>query len=173
MCKVIMRIMVFAAVALGIAGCAHYSVVEPVEDPVTITVLPVINQSELPQIIAPLARNLREKLAHSPNWALVGDDSAEVALQVTISALERSTLARDPADTGRPLSYREIIRISVEWQSELPPPWGPDPVLLIEDDQLLYAQPSLVNAETVAMGEIADRLAEKILQRLDWTGSDL
>ncbi|HSH09343.1 MAG TPA: LPS assembly lipoprotein LptE [Oceanipulchritudo sp.] len=137
-----------------------------------IALLPVVNNTELPQIIAPLARNVREKIAHSPGWDLVGEDEAEVTLQITVTSFNRTALARDPSDTGRPLSYREVIRVSLEWISDLPPPWGDDPVTVVESDQILYAQPSLVNSEAGAMVEIADRLAEKIQQQLDWTGND-
>ena len=166
------RFLVLIPVLL-LGGCAGYEVLEPAAEPVHLAVLPVLNDSELPQIIAPLARNLREKVAHSPNWKLVNAEDADAALQVTVRNFTRSALARDPGDTGRPLSYLEEVEVTVEWISELPPPWGPQATVNVRTDQLLYSQPSLTNAESVAMAEIADRLAEKILQQLDWTGSSL
>ena len=155
----------------GLAGCSSYEPVSVADEPVSLAVLPVINDSSLPQIIAPLARNLREKLAHSPNWDLVAADSAEASLQVTILSLESETMARDSSDTGRPLSYYEEVKVSVEWISELPAPWGGDPVMVVSTDQIIYAQPSLVDARTSATAGVADRLAEKIVQRLDWAKS--
>ncbi len=166
-----LRISLLIPVLLLLGGCAGYEALEPSGAPVRLTVQPVLNETELPQIIAPLSRNLREKLAHSPNWKLVDEADAEAALQVTVSGFTRSSLARDPGDTGRPLSYMEEIELTVEWISDLPPPWGPEPTVTVRTDQLLYSQPSLTSAESVAMAEIADRLAEKILQQLDWTGA--
>ena len=154
--------------ALGLAGCRNYSVVAPAEEPVSIALLPVVNESQLPQVIAPLARNIREGLAHSGNFRLTNEAEAEVQLQVTVLGMSERTMARDPRDTGRPLSYHEEVRVSVEWISELPPPWGPDPELIVTGDQVLYAQPSRVNAQTSAMAGLAERLAERILQSLEW-----
>lgn len=157
-----------ACVAAGLAGCAGYAPVEAPAAPVSIAVAPVINESELAQIIAPLTRNLREGIAHSPNWRLTAEDQAEAVLRLTILDLRQDALARDPADTGRPLSFNTTLRVRVEWDSTQPAPWGGDPVIEVETDQILYAQPSLVNAQTTATAQMADRLAEAILQKLDW-----
>ena len=156
----------FAAVLIG--GCSQYAPLES-REPVTIALAPVVNRSSLPQFIAPLSRNVRERLAHSRNWILVEPAEADAVLRLTIEEIERRAMARDPEDTGRPLSFEEVIRVSVEWDSPLPPPWGPEPVLIIETDQILYAQPSLVDAETATLSEMANRLADKLIQHLDWT----
>ncbi|MEX0324183.1 MAG: hypothetical protein AB3N63_18640 [Puniceicoccaceae bacterium] len=158
----------YSFILVGITGCTGYAPLAVSREPVTVELLPVINRTELPQIIAPLARNIREGLAHSPNWRLSGGQDAQVQLQVTVTAFSRDDIAREPTDTGRPLSFNETVRVSIEWISELPPPWGSDPVVYVESDQLLYAQPSLVDSETVAMAEIAERLSEKVIQQLDW-----
>lgn len=155
-------------ILLGIAGCTGYAPLPVAPEPVKLQLLPVVNRSELPQIIAPLTRNIREGLAHSPNWRLASANQAEVQLQVTVVSFNRDDIAREPTDTGRPLSFNETVRVSIEWISDLPPPWGDDPVVYVESDQLLYAQPSLVDTETVAMAEMAERLAEKVIQQLDW-----
>ncbi|MEX0332642.1 MAG: LPS assembly lipoprotein LptE [Puniceicoccaceae bacterium] len=155
-------------IAVVLSGCAGYEPVETADEPVAIAVAPVINESDLAQIIAPLTRNLREGIAHSPNWRLTGEDTAAAVLHLTIVELEQDALARDPADTGRPLSFNSILRVKVEWESELPPPWGGDPVIEVETDQIIYSQPSLVNAQTTATAQMADRLAAAILQKLDW-----
>ena len=157
-----------ALIAAGLAGCAGYAPVQTADEPVAIAVAPVVNQSELAQIIAPLARNLREGIAHSPNWRLTGEESAAAVLRLTVLDLEQDALARDPQDTGRPLSFNSILRVRVEWDSPLPPPWGGDPVIEVETDQIIYSQPSLVNAQTTATAQMADRLAAAILQKLDW-----
>ena len=136
-----------------------------------IAVAPVVNQSELAQIIAPLSRNVREGIAHSPNWELVSEADAGAVLRLTILEVEREALARDPQDTGRPLSFKEVVRVAVEWDSNSPAPWGDAPVVEVESDQILYAQPSLVNAQTSATAQLADRLAAKVLQKLDWSTS--
>ena len=160
--------LMLAVLVMGLNGCTNYSPLVPKQEPIQITVLPVVNESDIPQIIAPLSRNLREKLAHSPNWELVGQDQAEAKLHVTVLELEKRTMARDPRDTGRPLSFHEEVRVAVEWISELPAPWGANKVIEVSSDQILYAQPSLTDARTSATPGLADRLAEKILHRLDW-----
>ncbi|MGA1205729.1 MAG: LPS assembly lipoprotein LptE [Opitutales bacterium] len=157
--------------AAAMAGCSSYSPVPVSEDPVQVAVLPVINESGLPQIVAPLARNLREKVAHSANFELVPAEAAEAKLRVTVLDLDSEALARDSRDTGRPLSYYEEVRVSVEWISDLPAPWGTDQPIIVSADQILYAQPALVDARTNATAGVAERLAEMIVQRLDWAGS--
>ena len=163
--------LLLSAICLGLAGCSQYSALPVNDEPVRIAVLPVANESDIPQIIAPLARNVREKIAHSANYKLVSADLAEAQLQVTVLSVDQRTMARDPRDTGRPLSFHEEITVSIEWISESPAPWGADPVVTVSTDQILYAQPSLIDSRTSATGAMADRLADKIIQRLDWAGA--
>jgi len=158
-----------AVISMGIIGCSNYTPLTAPAEPTALAVAPVINESELPRIIAPLSRNVREGIAHSPNWKLVSESNAEVVLRITVLGVERVALARDPKDTGRPLSFHEVVQVSVEWDGEGPAPWGDDPVVTVESDHILYTQPSLVNASTMAMAPLADRLAGKILQKLDWS----
>jgi len=162
-----------ASILLGllfIAGCRHY---EPVEagDPIRIAVAPIINDSEIAQIVAPLSRNVREALAHSRAFDLVSEKQADVVLKLRVVSLNRRALARDPEDTGRPLSYRETVRVAIEWDSELPAPWGEDAVTRVESELLLYAQPALVTAEASAVAELCDDLSRKIAGRLNWPTS--
>jgi hypothetical protein len=167
--KMILRPSFLLALAtLGLFGCAGYEPLGTHGEQMDIAVAPVINESELAQIIAPLARNVREGIAHSPNWRLVSEEDAEAVLRLTILEVERDALARDPEDTGRPLSFHELVRVAVEWDSSSPAPWGENPVIEVESDQILYAQPSLVNSQAMAMSQLADRLAAKVLQKLDW-----
>jgi len=161
--------LILTVIVVAMCGCTSYSPVSSNQKPVKVAVLPIVNESDLPQIIAPLARNLREKLAHSPNWDLVGKETAEAKLQVTVLALEKRAMARDPRDTGRPLSFYEELRVSVEWISELPAPWAPADEILVTSDLVLYGQPSLTDSRTSATAGLADRLADKILQRMDWS----
>lgn len=148
-------------------GCAQYTASERV-DPIKIALAPLINESEMAQVIAPLSRNLRERLNHAAGWHLVSEDEAEVVLEVRLLSLRRNAIARDPEDTGRPLSYAEELQVALEWVSDWPPPWGDDPVIFISVDTLVYAHPSLLTAETAATGELADRLARKILATISW-----
>ncbi len=152
---------------LAAPGCTHYAP-PPARPPVRIALAPVVNEGGPPQLIAPLARSLREGLAHAPNWELVEPDRAEAVLRVTVLPLRREALSRDPADTGRPLSFQDTLALTVEWDSAEPPPWGGEPVLRVEADTLLYAQPSQVTAEAMALPALAQDLARKVLERLDW-----
>lgn len=160
---------ILAALILGLSGCASYEAVQPVQSPVRIALLPISNQSDLPRIIAPLSRNLREQLAHSPNWELVSTGQADVQLLVTVIALDRRAISRDSQDTGRPLSFREEVVVEVEWKSDLPCPWGPSRVFETSSDQIIYGQPSLPDASDSAIASLADRIAAKIVDRMDWS----
>lgn len=170
--KAILRTSGFlAALVLGLSGCTSYQAVMPVATPTRIAVLPILNQSDLPRIIAPLSRNLREQLAHSANWELVDSDHADARIQVTLLALDRRAISRDPQDTGRPLSFREELIVAVEWISDLPCPWGPSKTFEISSDHILYAQTSLPDANESAIPALADRLASKIVDRMDWSST--
>ncbi len=163
--------LILAALLMGLPGCSSYQAVQPAPERIRIALLPVVNESDLPQVIAPLSRNLREELAHSPNWELVASDRAEALLMVTILSSNRQAISRDPQDTGRPISYREEVVVEVEWKSELPCPWGPSSIFTISSDHILYAQPSLTDARTSATASMADRIAAKIVERMDWSST--
>jgi hypothetical protein len=150
-----------------LAGCQGYAPVDHGGAPTRLALAPVINESGPPQLIAPLSRNLREQLAHAPGWRLVSEASADPVLRLRILSLQREAVSRDPADTGRPLSYYETLRVAVQWDGPGQPPWGPDPVRHVEADTLLYAQPGLIAAEGAAMAGLADDLARKILALLN------
>ena len=152
---------------LLLSGCAGYEPLQSAEAPVRVAVAPIVNHSSLPQVIAPVARNLRERLAHSSRFELVSTEGADGVLLLTINELDRSAMARDPRDTGRPLSYLDTLLVTVEWKGSTEAPWGAEP-LLIEVDQLLYAQPSLIDAESAAVAGMAARLADRIVQRMEW-----
>ncbi|NDV61026.1 hypothetical protein G0Q06_01035 [Puniceicoccales bacterium CK1056] len=149
------------------AGCSSYAPVRPVETR-TIALAPVLNESEVPQIIAPLSRNLREALNHSAAWQLVEPEEAEVLLRLTVLQLDRNAISRDPDDTGRPLSYYEELMVSILWESDLPPPWGVQPVSMVSASTVLYSQPSLTAAEAAAIGELAEEISRKIISRINW-----
>lgn len=164
--KALLQPILLMVTALFLAGCSSYNPV--VQDrPVTrLALAPVINESEIPRIIAPLSRNLREELQHAPEWRLVSGDEADAILEVRIVALDRDAVARVPEDTGRPLSYYETIRIVLEWNGSVPAPWGSAPRRSIQADSLLYAQPSLIESERAAVAELAAELAREIVLEL-------
>jgi len=153
-------------VILLLAGCAHYA---PPEEPVTLrlALAPIVNQAEVPQVIAPLARNLREKMAHSRRFRLTEPAEADAILHLTLVGYNRRAMARDPEDTGRPLSFLETLRVNLDWESELPPPWGPETRHRVETEANLYGQPGLVASEYAALAAMADDLAEKIIRQLE------
>ena len=153
--------------ALFLAGCQNYAPLQT-EEPLRIAVGPVVSQSGVPQVIAPLSRNLREHLNHAEGWTLVGEPDAEVVLHIEVLGLDRDAVARDPADTGRPLSYYETLKVALRWESELPPPWGSESTRIIEGDALIFAQPSLLSSESVALAEMAEAIARKIIDEISW-----
>ena len=166
--KILLRSSVLLFLVIGLAGCTQYAPLERSNTPTAIALPPILNEAGLPQLIAPLARNVREKLAHSPNWELVSPEQAEAQLQLTIVDVQRRAMANDPIDAGRPISFYEVIRVTAEWIGNGPAPWGAPNKITVESDQLLYTQPSLVDAQHSATAELAENLADKILQQLDW-----
>jgi hypothetical protein len=150
---------------LALSGCRGYVPAAP-EGETRVAIAPIMNESGPPQLIAPLARNLRERLHHARGWRVVDEADADATLRIRVSAHRREAISRDPADTGRPLSYFETVQLEVEWDGASPP-WGDDPVRRIEADTLLYAQPSLVTAESAALAGIADDLARQLLALLN------
>jgi len=152
--------------ALILAGCSGYEPI-PAKAPLLLHLAPVVNESAAPQIIAPLSRNLREHLLHDRNWTLVSADSADVVLHIRVTERQRTPVARDPADTGRPLSFRESLLLEVEWDSSLPAPWGSSSTTVLELESLIYSQPGLIQSESTAYGEMAERAAREILSRLN------
>lgn len=158
----------FAALAalVLLAACAGYEPL-PTQEPLRIAVAPINNASGPPQFIAPLARTLREALAHDARWRLVTDpDEAQIVLRVTVLDQVRETVARDPGDTGRPLSFYETLRLALTWESDLPAPWAPSGQAVIEVDTLLYAQPGTAESERAALAELARDASRNVLETL-------
>lgn len=161
-----LKLLAAALLLAVIAGCAGYQA-EPEREPVSLALGPVINESDLPQLSAPLARNLREAIAHAPGYRLAENSSAGARLHVTVTERTRQAVARDPEDTGRPLSYFQSLRLQLRWEGSGIPPWGPDPVSTVDVETLLYAQPSLVQTERAALNEWSERAAREVLARLN------
>jgi hypothetical protein len=161
---------ILLCLSIFLAGCSSYKPVRQAETR-TIALAPILNESDVPQIIAPISRNLREALNHSADWRIVDPEAADVLLQITVLQRQRSAISRDPDDTGRPLSYYEELTVSVSWESDLPPPWGNEPVTTVSANTILYSQPSLAVAESAVMGKLADDIAQKILLKLNWPAS--
>jgi hypothetical protein len=160
-----LKLLAATLLLLALAGCAGYQA-DPEREPVSLALGPVVNESDLPQLTAPLARNLREAIAHAPGYRLDGAQSAGARLHVTVTGRTRQAVARDPEDTGRPLSYFQTLQLQLRWEGPQSPPWGPDPVSTVDVETLLYAQPSLVQTERAALNEWSERAAREVLARL-------
>lgn len=151
------------------AGCAQY---QPLHSPQTaapqpLHLSPVLIQGATPGLAAPLTRQLREALLHSPAFRLSPPHPAIPTLEVRITKEERRDLARDPQDSGRPFSFQDILRVELHWKdSQLPPPWGPDEVFAFDHTVHLYARPSSVEAAQAALPATARAISSRILQLL-------
>lgn len=155
-------------VVLFLAGCVGYRPIDQVDRELALA--PVLNEDGPPGLAGPLSRSLREKLGASPNWNLLPADNAGAVLHITLTATERDVLANDPADTGRPLSYRQTVEVRLRWEGGAPPPWGgSSPERVLRTQIQLFAQPSLVEAGQSALPDLADRLARRIVQELEWS----
>ncbi|NBD37560.1 MAG: hypothetical protein GVY10_03215 [Verrucomicrobia bacterium] len=152
---------------LVLAGCVGYQPVDQVDREVALA--PVLNEDGPPGLTGPVSRSLREKLGASPNWNLLPAENAAAVLHVTLTTTERDVLANDPADTGRPLSYRQTVEVRLRWEGGAPPWGGSSPERVLHTQIQLFAQPSLVEAGQSALPDLADRLARRIVQELEWS----
>lgn len=162
-----MRLACLLLPLLFLAGCVGYQPVDQVDREIALA--PVLNQDGPPGLAGPLSRSLREKLAASPNWNLLPADKAAPVLHVALTATERDVLANDPADTGRPLSYRQTVEVRLRWEGGAPPWGGSSSERVLRIQIQLFAQPSLVEAGQSALPDLADRIARRIVQEMAWS----
>lgn len=153
------------------AGCAAYEPQPVSQHAPSVWIVPITNRSvSAPQSVEPLLRSLRLALATHPAVRLAtSPDTADAELRIEILGIGREDLARDRADSGRPLSYRSSFSVRVEWIGG-PAPWGLPNPRIFEAAQPVYTQPSLVEAEYQAMGLLADSIANQIVEQmtLNW-----
>jgi hypothetical protein len=162
------RAYLYLLVALsGFVGCQHYSVTIPQERTV-IRIAPIINDADIPQVIAPLSRNLREAIAHDPSWMLTAspDDPDIPVLHIRLLQGKTKVISRDPNDTGRPLSVAKSLVAELNWQPMPPPQWSQLESLRITVEGIYYAQPGLIPSSDDFVAELADRLAQEIFNSI-------
>ena len=148
---------------LSLAACQSYEV-EPTGQTRLLQLAPIVNETDLPHLIAPLSRNLREAIAHDPQWSLANAETTAPTLQIRLLSDTERVLSRDPSDTGRPLSLRQSITAELSWEkgsaSEKPP-------IRVEVEGIFYAQPGLIASQDGLINELANRLAREILLALE------
>jgi hypothetical protein len=106
-------------------------------------------------------------LAGSPAVRLDAPGEASNLLQVTVLERTRDPVARNPDDTGRPLSYFETLLLRVTWEGTAPAPWGTAEARFVEVPTLVYAQPSLVSTEAAALAEWTAAAAREVVALLE------
>lgn len=147
---------------LSLAACRNYDI-EPTGSPRLIRIAPILNETDLPQLLGPLSRNLREALAHDPRWSLAAAQSDAPTLQVRLLSAQERVISRDPRDTGRPLSLRQSITAELSWEGA-PASQGP---VLVEVEGIFYAQPGLIDSRDGLIADLANRLAREIVLALE------
>lgn len=153
----------FLAVSLVFStACRQYTIEMPGE-PRPIAIAPIIDDTNLPQLIPPLSRNLREAIVNDPNWMLTDADRSPLVLTVRLIPASRDVISRNPTDTGRPLSVRESVTAVLSWE-------GPSSGIgaqRVSVQGILYSQPGLLPSQDGLIAELADRLAMEILRTLN------
>lgn len=156
---------------LLMAGCAQYQPLHPpaktAAAPQALHLSPVLIQGAPPGLAAPLTRQLREALLHSPAFRLSRPDPGIPTLEVRVNKAERRDLARDPQDSGRPFSFQDTLRVQLHWKdTQIPPPWGTGKVFAFDHTVHLYSRPSSVEAAQAALPTTARAISSRILQLL-------
>ena len=88
--------------ALFLSGCSNYRLGTGSDLSFkTIYVAPVVNESNMPQVVAIISTQIREAFLHEPRVILVNSaDEADVTLSVTLVKQTRQTQTRQTVDTG-------------------------------------------------------------------------
>ncbi|MEY3000775.1 MAG: hypothetical protein RL648_989 [Verrucomicrobiota bacterium] len=151
----------FLAVLIPLGACRHYQV-DPIGEKRGLKIAPILNETDLPHLIAPLSRTLREAISHDPRWTLVRPEDTAPTLHVRLLSDSRSVISRDPTDTGRPLSITQTISAEFWWEKE-PDSTDTFSMRRIEVEGMLYTQPGLLASQDGLLAELADQLAREIL----------
>lgn len=151
---------------LFLGGCAHYEAPrDRVSQPIQLA--PIVNNSTLPQISAPLAKQLRRAIATDRHWHLSSHPQAPM-LQILIAEVDYRSMARNPDDTGQPLSVAQTVRVRFEWLNEhVPIGWDAQIHTDIAVDSLLYTAEGLVGARSQDTQRVAHETARSIMARLN------
>lgn len=153
------------ATLLSLAACRSYQL-EPAREARLIRVAPILNETDLPQLIGPLSRQLREAIAHDPQWSLASSRTDAPTLRIRLLADKRRVISRDPNDTGRPLSLRQSITAELAWEDVAASDSAKAP-LRVEVEGVFYAQPGLIASQDGLVAELANRLAREILLAIE------
>jgi hypothetical protein len=149
-----------------LGGCVGYAPVETsTNPPVAIQLDPIVNRTDSSGIIAPLSRAVREEIAHSPFLELGSTDGPIIRL--TLIERDRQSLARDPEDTGRPLSYEETLAMRIQIESADAHPLAELNGGILMADVQTYAALNFPEASSAASAELALILARKLRQQME------
>ncbi|MGF1450892.1 MAG: LPS assembly lipoprotein LptE [Opitutales bacterium] len=152
-----------AAVAVVVAGCAHYALGDGSEPPFDrVWVAPVQNQALVPRASAPVTGAIRDRFLQEPGkLALADQDAANAArLEVVLTDFSRRMITTLPTDTGRGETFQLVLDASVTLR-------GPDGEVLFRDRPFFaattaFALANFPNAEYQALPVLAKELADKI-----------
>lgn len=148
----------------GLTACASYRPLEPAGAELAIAVAPIVNESSLPQLSAPLARAVRGELASLRGVRLTDTDSADLVLELYLSGGDNRPMARDSADTGRPISFLQGIELRVDWRGDWPHAdsvMAAEPVSFISES-IVYPHPDLVSSRAQTAPRVAADLAAQL-----------
>ena len=151
-------ILIFSLALLS--GCAHYQLGQGNQTTYSsVYVLPVINQSMIPQAQATVNEALVRQFIRAGSTTVENKANAEVILQVTLKDYQKNIAASRTDDTGRARSLGLTLRANATLSK-------PDGTVLHSQDfeasYEFYADGGVTNAEAAALPKLAEMLASKI-----------
>lgn len=164
-CRVGAALAVTALLVLLISGCAGY---RPLAQAPTVAlhIPPIVNEANIPSLIAPLQRELRAAIANNRGYTITDQASAaDAQLMITLSSVSQRSMGRDSTDTGRPVSFLQTVEIRLDWLGNVPSPWGSS-TTLVTVDMPLHPVPSLADARAALTPQLARDLAAAIIARI-------
>jgi len=160
------RALPLAILALGLAGCVGYQPGFPGAGSRvgSVFVAPVHNETDFPELSAPVGAAIREALAARPGWTLAPSGQANSVLHARIVGLDRELAAVRSDDVGRGQKFELVFRalVTLRPADESQPPLFENRVVLARRD--VFAGESLIDAERQAGPVVAQELGLRIAQ---------
>lgn len=144
-----------------LGGCASYQLGQPAPPEYrTVFVAPTANETDLPQLAAPVAAALRRAIEQTGALNLATRGAADTELRLRLVDAKRERLAVQSQDLGRARKIDLQLEVSLSLLRS-----GTEDQFIISDrrftvTQEIYLDSGQIEAETQAAPEIARKIAE-------------
>jgi hypothetical protein len=128
--------------------------------------LEVINDSEVPQVVALFAGQLRSALLRGGQYRPVSAQAvaADWDLQITLTDGGMQRLSHRPDDTGRALTHQWTLRARIEWVHAAT---GRVRHFEVVEQISVLAEPALALQRDAQVSALSDRLVAGIVARME------